>query len=172
MGQTERKDLLSQFMGLNLFDELCVPATEKLKELETEIKFLQRNESTEDLRDVNTNLDIFTQKFKDLCFQKERLTEEKKSATDLVISLTEKIVKFDEEVSTDISGLRRKKVGLESSISSLGSDLITIESKISELKTELVSAESKMAVLRNSGVEASFELLCSLKNRFHLRNMR
>jgi DNA repair exonuclease SbcCD ATPase subunit len=163
MGQTERKDLLSQFMGLNLFDELCVPATEKLKELETEIKFLQRNESTEDLRDVNTNLDIFTQKFKDLCFQKERLTEEKKSATDLVISLTEKIVKFDEEVSTDISGLRRKKVGLESSISSLGSDLITIESKISELKTELVSAESKMAVLRNSGVEASFELLCSLK---------
>jgi len=165
MGQTERKDLLSQFMGLNLFDELFVAATEKLKELEIEIKHIQRNETLEDPRDLDCKLEIFSQKIKELDSRREELIKEKTFTTESIISLTEQIVKFDEEVSTDIVGLRHSKSKLESSISSLESEMSKIEKEISSLRTELHSTESSVNSLRENGVESEFEKLSSFKKQ-------
>lgn len=163
MGQTERKDLLSQFMGLNLFDELARPAGEKLKELETEAKFIQKNESTEDLRDVNIKIGLFTDQVTVLSEERKLLTHEKDSMNGEIISLTEKLIKFDEEVSTDISGLRKSKSDLENSISTLEDNIVGIESELTSIKSDISSTEGEITRLKSSGVEAAFEELTSLK---------
>lgn len=163
MGQTERKDLLSQFMGLNLFDELAGPAGEKLKELETEAKFIQKNESTEDLRDVNAKIGLFTDQVVVLSEERKSLTHEKDSMNSEIISLTEKLIKFDEEVSTDIAGLRKRKVELEHSISTLEDNIVDIESELTSIKSDVASTEGEITRLKSSGVEAAFEELSSIK---------
>lgn len=163
MGQTERKDLLSQFMGLNIFDELSGPATEKLKELETEAKFLQKNESSEDISDLNVKIGIFTDQLSVLSEEKKSLTHEKDMMNTEIISLTEKLIKFDEEVSSDIVGLRETKADLEGSISKLEGDILNVESEINTIKSEISSTESEINRLKTSGVELAFEELSIIK---------
>jgi len=163
MGQTERKDLLSQFMGLNIFDELARPAIEKLKELETESKFIQKNESTEDLRDVNIKIGLFTDQVTVLSEERKSLTHEKDSINSEIISLTEKLIKFDEEVSTDIAGLRKSKDALELSISTLEDNILDIESELTSIRSDIAFVEGEVFRLKSSGVEASFEELSSIK---------
>lgn len=163
MGQTERKDLLSQFMGLNIFDELSSPSSERLKELETEAKFLQKNDSLEDLAEVNSKIGLFSDQVSTLTEERKSLTLEKESMTSTVISLTEKLVKFDAEVSTDITGLRQEKQRLEDSIARLEKDILTLESETTAIKSDIVTVEGEIARFKSSGIEAAFEELASLK---------
>ena len=58
MGQTERKDLLSQFMGLNIFDTLYNLATEKTKEINVLLKNFKNNDYTQKLVSLNNIIEV------------------------------------------------------------------------------------------------------------------
>jgi DNA repair exonuclease SbcCD ATPase subunit/DNA repair exonuclease SbcCD nuclease subunit len=57
-GQSDRKDLLSQFIGLTVFDRLFNIASEEIKEVVGALKVFQRNDFTQKLADVQTELDV------------------------------------------------------------------------------------------------------------------
>lgn len=52
MGHTDRKDLLSQFIGLSIFDRLYSEANERFKELNSSLKIYQKDDYTKLLLDI------------------------------------------------------------------------------------------------------------------------
>jgi DNA repair exonuclease SbcCD ATPase subunit/DNA repair exonuclease SbcCD nuclease subunit len=51
-GQADRKDLLSQFMGLTIFDRLHLAANDESKEIASELKRFKQDDFTQDLVDL------------------------------------------------------------------------------------------------------------------------
>ena len=58
LGQTERKDLLCQFMGLNVFDQLYNIANENFKETNTLLKNVSKDQLDADLVNISGSIDI------------------------------------------------------------------------------------------------------------------
>jgi len=59
MGNSDRKDLLSQFLGLSIFDRLHDVANDRLKELIAQLKLFRNNDYTKSLLDYESNLGQF-----------------------------------------------------------------------------------------------------------------
>lgn len=170
MGQSERKDLLSQFMGLNLFDELNKPATEKLKELEMEVKFLQKNQSAEDISDIEAKILTYSNKCKELSEEKDSLNVNREKLNNTVIELTEKLVKLDEDIPTDIQNFVKKREVLFSDIIESESSVKVLEESLVEVKNKLMLSEtalSKFSPKLESDYEAFLSLKKSLSSKKH-----
>lgn len=162
MGQSERKDLLSQFMGLNLFDELNKPASEKLKELEMEVKFLQKNQSTEDISDIEARILTFSDKCKELSEEKDSLVLKRESLNASIIELTEKLVKLDDDIPTDIQSFVKKREVLVSNITESESSIKDLEDSLLDVKNKLISAETALSKF-SPKLESDYEEYTSLK---------
>lgn len=57
-GQSARKDLLSRFMGMTIFDQLRSVAMEKSREVSSQLKLLKRSDVSQDLVNVQTKLAV------------------------------------------------------------------------------------------------------------------
>ncbi len=111
--QSERKDLLAQFMGLNIFDKLYETATEDIKEVAVLIKNFKKTDFTTELAEKG----LEKQAKKGELRQKEKELESKTTdindLSDKILSLTKELVPVD--VSLDLESLERKKnqIGLD-----------------------------------------------------------
>ncbi len=111
--QSERKDLLAQFMGLNIFDKLYETASEDIKEVAVLIKNFKKTDFTTELAEKG----LEKQSKKGELRQKEKELESKTNdITDLsnqILNLTKELVPVD--ASLDLESLERKKnqIGLD-----------------------------------------------------------
>ena len=156
MGQTERKDLLSQFMGLNIFDELYQPSLEKLKEMEAEIKTYVKYDMGDDSDTVARKLEITTEQCEDLENACSELVLERDRINAQILSITEGLVKFDVEISTDISGLRFEEARLTSNLEEYEISKKKIESELSKIKSEQDELKTRSEKFVESGIERRF----------------
>lgn len=83
-GQSDRKDLLSQFMGLTIFDKLHKVANDEIKEVSSVLRRFKNDDFTQELVDVQSEL-------VDLQNQKELVQSELDSITGLLRQLDELI---------------------------------------------------------------------------------
>ena len=58
MGQTERKELLAQFMGLDIFDKLSSTSQEKIKEINVLLRNFKKNDYTQKLNDLTNIIEV------------------------------------------------------------------------------------------------------------------
>ena len=61
--QSERKDLLAQFMGIDTFDQLHTTASEDIKEINALLKRFNREDFDETLVEINEKLDTINKKY-------------------------------------------------------------------------------------------------------------
>lgn len=108
MGQTERKELLSQFIGLNLFDKLSSLAADKTKELSGAIKTFNKENSQSKLGGMKNELGLLESKLIDLNGQKETHVFEKQKIDSRIEEEQSKIIKI-EDVPTNITALRKDR---------------------------------------------------------------
>jgi DNA repair exonuclease SbcCD ATPase subunit len=111
--QSERKDLLAQFMGLNIFDKLYETATEDIKEVAVLIKNFKKTDFTTEL--AEKGLEKQTKKG-ELRAKEKELESKTNDITDLsnqILNLTKELVPVD--ASLDLESLERKKnqIGLD-----------------------------------------------------------
>jgi DNA repair exonuclease SbcCD ATPase subunit/DNA repair exonuclease SbcCD nuclease subunit len=64
-GQSDRKDTLSQFMGLTIFDKLHLLANEESKEIAIKLKQFKKDDFTQALADVDSNITRLTDNIRD-----------------------------------------------------------------------------------------------------------
>ncbi len=111
--QSERKDLLAQFMGLNIFDKLYETASEDIKEVSILIKNFKKTDFTTEL--AEKALDIQTKKgeLRAKETELETKTNDVNNLSDKILSLTKELVPVD--VSLDLESLERKEnqIGLD-----------------------------------------------------------
>lgn len=121
--QSERKDLLAQFMGLNIFDKLYETATEDIKEVSVLIKNFKKTDFTTELADKSNE-------YKDKKIQLTHLEKELSKLNTNTTDLNNRIVELSAELTPmdgnlDLVSLRKQESNLNNNISD-----ITTERKI------------------------------------------
>ena len=109
--QSERKDLLAQFMGIDTFDQLHSTASEDIKEINALLKRFNREDFDETLADVEEKLDKINVEYKE---QDDKtniaLLEQKRLNKELAdIKSLFKTCSFDKN-AVDIDKLEFKKI--------------------------------------------------------------
>lgn len=115
MGQTERKELLSQFIGLNIFDKLSLTANNRMKELSGVLKIFNKEDTSKKILDMEDSIGLLDGKIEDLTERKGQLLREKESLEGDIQAAKAKIVSL-ENVPTDVEPLRKEKTKLEEDI--------------------------------------------------------
>lgn len=115
MGQTERKDLLSQFMGLNIFDKLSNLSMDKYKEISILLKNLNTEDYTIKFNDVNLKIRILHEQIEQENLEIERILREKEENNNKLIDLTKQLINVNLDVG-DIVKLEKDKIKLDDDI--------------------------------------------------------
>ncbi len=123
MGNTERKDLLVQIMGLNIFDKLHERAYEKGKELTTKLKPHKEKNYIKELDAAETNLAFTESSIKDCQATMDDLARQIKQVNDSIVEETGKLIKLDSDVPTDLLALEKKRDSLVASLEKLSKQL-------------------------------------------------
>ena len=100
--QSERKDLLAQFMGLNVFDKLYETATEDIKEVAVLIKNFKKTDFTSEL--AEKGLERQTKKSELRGFEKtlESRTIDVTDLSDRILGLTKELVSVDGNLDLEV----------------------------------------------------------------------
>jgi len=120
--QSERKEILSQFIGVDIFDKLYQKAADVNRDNATLIRKFKSDDFTQKLANIETQLKRDKAEYKLLEINQTSLTTEEDSLNKQIISLNSKIVKLNSD-----SGV---------SVEELESRLKLLESKLDEVRTK------------------------------------
>jgi len=134
MGQTERKDLLAQFMGLTVFDSLYNDASDKTKEINSLLKNFKNTDYTQKLLNLNSDIENFSGSLKNENVNLEKLTDKRESENERLLEETKKIINVNGNI-VDIVSLESNKVSLSNSISIQSSSLDSYKNQLSSIES-------------------------------------
>lgn len=149
-GQSDRKDLLSQFIGLTIFDKLSDIASNDIKELTGKIKVFRSKDFTQQL--VNVQKDI-EQHENDFSLVEMELQEKNKSIKEVQDKILKKTINKPEVDSTltnlNISEINNKIISLSEKHKTSLLNIIERENNISEFAKRLSEFENERTKYRS-----------------------
>jgi len=160
--QKERKELLSQFMGLKIFDSLWQQATEDIKEVNTLLRDFKKADYDSELATITDDLILLESKEKD--FKKDE-KELKKSIKDIMGSIKQETLRL-KPVDTTLKPIKT----LNDEHSKLTTLQDNVKEKLNELSTEqydfekaVKEIENKIVIYQQDGVEEKYYQLEKLE---------
>jgi DNA repair exonuclease SbcCD ATPase subunit len=138
--QSERKDLLAQFMGLNIFDKLYETAIEDNKEVSVLIKNFKRTDFTSELAEKGLERQTKKSELRGLEKTLESRTIDVTDLSDRILGLTKELVPVDGNL--DLEKLEKKKNDIGRDILHVLSEEKNKKGKLDEY-TESISEISK-----------------------------
>jgi DNA repair exonuclease SbcCD ATPase subunit len=137
--QSERKDLLAQFMGLNVFDKLYDTAIEDIKEVSVLIKNFKKTDFTTELANNANVLKETKVELKELETELARLNGDKDGLDSVILDLSRNLTPIDGNL--DLPTLEEKRKSLNEDIQNNTTLIGTKETfiKILEGKIEEIS---------------------------------
>ena len=106
--QSERKEILSQFIGVDIFDKLFNLASDENRDTATLIKKFKSDDFTTKLAEISTQLKTDKTEYKLLEFNQNSLKEEEELFNKQIIKLNEKIVKLNSDSGVSIDVLEKR----------------------------------------------------------------
>jgi hypothetical protein len=140
--QSERKDLLAQFMGLNVFDKLFETAVEDTKEVAVLIKNFKKTDFTSELADKGVELKDKKSELKKLQSELDKDVESKDNLIKDIVALNKQLVPIDSNL--DLESLETKRDSIKKSLVDLEKEYETKEVKIDEYKSLLVELSQSL----------------------------
>jgi DNA repair exonuclease SbcCD ATPase subunit len=153
-GQSERKDTLSQFMGLTIFDKLHTLANEKSKEVSAELKKFHADDFTQLLADTQLEM-------KTLLENRKTIDEEIERIESIIEQYTKEIQDEYERKTpislktTNVGMLESTKARLEGQVSSVETEIAEKAEKLADLSDKLERGKKKLAD-KFAGIEEKF----------------
>jgi len=140
--QSERKDLLAQFMGLNVFDKLYETATEDIKEVSVLIKNFKKTDFTTELADKANDLKDKKGQLKELETELNRLNSDKGGLDSVILDLSRNLTPIDSNLDLPTLEEKRKDInekleGLKVSYEAKEKNIETYTQKINELSQSI-----------------------------------
>jgi DNA repair exonuclease SbcCD ATPase subunit len=99
--QSERKDLLAQFMGLDIFDKLYDTATNDIKDVNALIRNFKRTDFTTELAQKETDLNEKKIEYGELDTEKLKLEKRKDELEEEIVTLSQQIVPIQGNLDID-----------------------------------------------------------------------
>ena len=149
MGQTERKDLLAQFMGLTVFDSLYNDASDKTKEINSLLKNFKNTDYTQKLLNLNSDIENFSGSLRNENVNLEKLTDKRESENERLLEETKKIINVNGNI-VDIVSLESNKVSLSNSISIQSSSLDSYKNQLSSIESTFKEYDE---IIKNYDIE-------------------
>ena len=153
--QSERKETLSQFIGVDIFDKLYQQASEQNRDNATLIRKFKSDDFTTKLADIDTKLKGEKSAYKLLEIQQDKCKKEEEKLNKQIIKLNEKIVNLNADSGVSIEELEKRLRILEKKKDDTTKQKDSIQDRIShreELQLELEEILDKFdeEVLENS----------------------
>jgi len=163
LGQTERKDLLCQFMGLDVFDQLYTIANDKFKETNTLLKNISKDQLIQELDLVSNNIDLNNKNIDSYNEDIKSKDIVKEQHNNKLLELSNNIIKAD-SFNFDITKLESEKIEVESKIYQTHSNIIELKNTIVESDNKLISISSLLTACEN--IDAEYDQYKSIKRLF------
>ena len=154
MGQTERKDLLCQFIGLNVFDKLVAKGNDKLKELTGAIKSFNKENNQVKIESNKNDLGLAESKLIDLTGQRDQYSSKKNELDNKIVEQQAKIIKL-ENVPTNVVALKKERETLETKNTQAVDAISVIDTNTESKKKEYVDASNKLSTFPDDLKEKS-----------------
>ena len=144
--QSERKELLSQFMGLTIFDKLYETASEDIKEVTTLIRNFKRTDFTSELAEKQNELKQKKEEFDTLKSGLKSLEDDKEKYENQIVELSKQLTPMDSNLNIDDLNIRK---------SSLSINVEGHEKKIDDSKIKLEQYNDTLSTIKQSIEENS-----------------
>jgi DNA repair exonuclease SbcCD ATPase subunit/DNA repair exonuclease SbcCD nuclease subunit len=109
--QSERKDLLAQFMGLDMFDKLYETATNDIKDVNALIRNFRKTDFTSELAQKETDLNAKKVEYGELDAEKLELENRKGDLEEQIVTLSQQIIPIQGNLDIDELNRKLKKIG-------------------------------------------------------------
>jgi len=161
--QKEKKTLLAQFMGLEIFDKLWTTASEEIKDVSAVLRNFKQNDWERELSEIKEQKKEFKKIHTDLLNERKEIQSKKKLIENNIISLTKKLKPTDKSVE-DIDKLKDNKSALSDTLSKIDSELGEVDIRIK--KTGLLNTELNIKIQshKDEKTEENFVELEHLEN--------
>jgi DNA repair exonuclease SbcCD ATPase subunit len=170
--QSERKDLLAQFMGINVFDKLYDLASEDIKEVQVLLRNFKRTDFTSELATAENKLETLKDEYEEFEIEKEGYEDRQDDLNEEITNLSAQLVPIDGNL--DIDDLESKQLTLQSQITGSDANIQTKSlsiGKIMDVMAELTIAIDGKRLIGDTPIEDSIKqydiALNSKKNTGH-----
>lgn len=113
--QSQRKDLLSRFIGIDVFDRLHGKAKDEIREVEALMENFESRDISEEYADAERRLESAKAEFREAKERKSELEAEEEELEGELMEYHKKLVDIPDE-DLDVESLRRRKKELEGEI--------------------------------------------------------
>ena len=138
--QSERKDLLAQFMGINVFDKLYDLASEDIKEVSVLLKNFKRTDFTTELATAENKLEELEAEYEEDEIEKESYEDRQDELNEEIANLSAQLVPIDGNLN--LNDLTIRKSSLEIEIEGHNVNIGTKENNIT-IYTDLIAQLSQ-----------------------------
>ena len=153
--QKERKDLLAQFMGIGVFDQLYTLASDEIHDVSSLLKSFSNNNYDTELAKIKDSLVGMKKDSKKLTSNKKELVIDKKREDRKVISLTKQLRKVD-ETAESLDVLEEKKLSLNSELKSTDEKFGKLKTLSEQYKVEETELTEKIKIYKENEVDKKF----------------
>src|SRR5210317_81949 len=155
--QTERKEILAQFMGVDVFDKLYTYAQDENRDNASLIRKFKQDDFTQKLADIETSLKEKESEYKLVEIQLNASSDEVEKHNQKLISLNERIVKVKSD-NYSLTDLETKKSTLETKLGELDEQRNLTQSKIDTLEQTQIELEEQIDEMDEDTISSEFEL--------------
>jgi len=153
--QKERKDLLAQFMGIGVFDDLWKLAADEIHDVSSLLKSFKNNNYDTDLAEIKESLTDFRKESRELTVTKKEMVADKKKSDRKIITLTKKLKKVDDTVGS-LDELEERKANLNNTLATTDEKFGKLKTLSEQYKVEETELTEKINIYKENEVGKKF----------------
>ena len=161
--QKERKELLSQFMGLTIFDRLYTLATEDIKEVDTLLKNFKKADYDTELANITQELNLLEDKHKQFKSDERKVKKDIREVMSKIKEQTVRLKPIDTNVR-DISLLTDEKKKLDGLLYNVDEQLANAKTQVKTFALQQKDLNGKITQYEKDNVSEKYSKLEKLEN--------
>ena len=166
--QKERKELLSTFMGTDIFDSLYQSANDKISETQTLLRDFSKVDYSKNLAELQKQTTLLQVKQTDLLSKKEKQVEKQNKLNNKIINLTKKLKVVDDNIQ-DIDKLEKDLLSQSSDFKEVIKDIDKTLSEFNDISNLLDEIETTITQYESDNINkqySEFQALQQSRDKF------
>ena len=168
--QKERKELLSTFMGTDIFDSLYQSANDKISETQTLLRDFSKVDYSKNLAELQKQTTLLQVKQTDLLSKKEKQVEKQNKLNNKIIKLTKKLKVVDDNIQ-DIDKLESDLLNQSSDFKEVIKDIDKTLSEFNDISNLLDEIETTITQYESDNINeqySEFQALQQSRDEFQI----
>ena len=168
--QKERKELLSTFMGTDIFDSLYQSANDKISETQTLLRDFSKVDYSKNLAELQKQTTLLQVKQTDLLSKKEKQVEKQNKLNNKIINLTKKLKVVDDNIQ-DIDKLENDLINQSSDFKEVIKDIDKTFSEFNDISNLLDEIETNITQYESDNINeqySEFQTLQQSRDEFQI----